>query len=245
MFDKSLYEILLESSFSFIYVVIALAIIYILKYSSNNYKKKTELKENILYLIKENKKLNEIQKKKLYKNLDQDQFLYKVVSILDNIKKKSIYNQPLVNDIDNAIFLILSNKHIFENFDIEENNNIEVYRYLNVIADFDSVYSYSTINDEEENIEKKDKDINKKNNSNNALPILRNASVNIYETEEHLKTWMDYNFDIFKLANITNCQPIFYLGKHIFDQYKFHKHFNIKLSMVESFLTKMENQYHM
>jgi len=62
MFDKSLYEILLESSFSFIYIVIILAVIYILKYSSNNYKKKTELKENILYLIKENKKLNEIQK---------------------------------------------------------------------------------------------------------------------------------------------------------------------------------------
>jgi len=56
---------------------------------------------------------------------------------------------------------------------------------------------------------------------------------------------MDYNFDIFKLANLTNSQPIFYLGKHIFDQHKFHKHFNIKLSTVESFLTKMENQYHM
>ncbi|ORX56099.1 HD-domain/PDEase-like protein [Piromyces finnis] len=56
---------------------------------------------------------------------------------------------------------------------------------------------------------------------------------------------MDFNFDIFKLSNITNCQPIFYLGKHIFDQHNFNKHFNIKLSTLESFLTTMENQYHM
>ncbi|ORX63436.1 hypothetical protein BCR32DRAFT_251583 [Anaeromyces robustus] len=128
MFNNKLYEILLESFFSLINIAIVLAIIYILKYSSNNYKKKTELKENILYLIKENKHLNEIQKKKLYKNLDQDQFLYKVVSILDNIKKKSIYNEQLVTDIDNAIFLILCNKYIFENFDIEEN----ILFYINI-----------------------------------------------------------------------------------------------------------------
>jgi len=124
-------------------------------------------------------------------------------------------------------------------------NNIEVYRYLNVITDFDSVYSYSTILDEE-SIEKKGKDSNKKQNNNNFdIPILRNASVNTYTIEEYLKTWMDYNFDLFKLANLTNYQPIFYLGKHIFEHYKFQKYFNIKLSTLESFLTKMENQYHM
>lgn len=231
--NKIFYEILLESSFSIIYVIIVLAIIYILKYSSNNFKKKTELKENILYLIKENKKLNEIQKKKLYKNLDQDHFLYKVVSILDNIKKKSIYNHQLVNDLDNTIFLMLSNKQIFENFDIEENNNLEVYRYLNVITDYDSVNSYSTLQDEEFD-EKNDGDIR---NSQ--------SSFNIYEIEEHLKTAMDWNFDVFKLSNISNCKPIYYLGKRIFEKHKFCKHFNIKQSTVEAFLTKMENQYHM
>ncbi len=61
-FDNKRYEIILESLFSLINIAIVLGIIYILKYSSNNYKKKTELKENILYLIKENKNLNEIQK---------------------------------------------------------------------------------------------------------------------------------------------------------------------------------------
>jgi len=246
MFNNKLYEILLESLFSLINIAIVLGIIYILKYSSNNYKKKTELKENILYLIKENKNLNEIQKKSLYKNLDQDQFLYKVISILDNIKKKSVYNEQLTTDIDNAIFLILSNKYIFENFDIEENNNIEVYRYLNVITDYDSVKSFSTIDNKEN--EKKDNNINENNykkTSSISLPIIRNNSVNIYEIEEHLNTMMDWNFDIFKLVNLSNCRPIFYLGKRIFEQNKFHKHFNINLSTLECFLTKMENQYHM
>jgi hypothetical protein len=245
IFSKRLHEILLESSFSFIYVVIILVIIYILKYSSNNYKKKTELKENILYLIKENKNLNEIQKEKLYKNLNQDQFLYKVVSVLDNIKKKNIYNHQLVNDIDKAIFIILSNKYIFDNFDIEENNNIEVYRYLNVITDFDSAYSFSTIKNDE-NEDNKNNIIKSSNeNSNLSLPIIKSISVNIYEIEEHIKTMMDWNFDIFKLSDLSNRQPIFYLGKQIFEKHNFLKHFNIKLSTLEAFLTKMENQYHM
>jgi len=39
----------MESSFTLIYIIIVLVITYIIKNRSNNYKKKTESKENILY----------------------------------------------------------------------------------------------------------------------------------------------------------------------------------------------------
>jgi len=180
-----------------------------------------------------------IQKKKIYQNLNQDQFIYKIFSIFDDIKRKGIYNRQLLNDTDSSFSKMFSNKYNFENFDIEKNNNIEVYRYLNVITDFESVYSFSTIKNGEN--DEKNKNINENNFS---LPKLRNTIIDLNQIKEHLKTMMDWNFDNFKLSDLSNYQPILYLGKEIFEQHNFQKHFNLKLSTIESFLTTMENQYH-
>jgi hypothetical protein len=227
----TLYGIFMESSFTLIYIIIVLVITYIIKNRSNNYKKKTESKENILY--------RENPKKKIYQNLNQDQFIYKIFSIFDDIKRKGIYNRQLLNDTDSSFSKMFSNKYNFENFDIEKNNNIEVYRYLNVITDFESVYSFSTIKNGEN--DEKNKNINENNFS---LPKLRNTIIDLNQIKEHLKTMMDWNFDNFKLSDLSNYQPILYLGKEIFEQHNFQKHFNLKLSTIESFLTTMENQYH-
>lgn len=48
------------------------------------------------------------------------------------------------------------------------------------------------------------------------------------------------NYQIYQIVN-----QFYILEKKIFEQKKFHKHFNINLSTLECFLTKMENQYHM
>ncbi|KAJ3065500.1 hypothetical protein HDU98_011135 [Podochytrium sp. JEL0797] len=55
--------------------------------------------------------------------------------------------------------------------------------------------------------------------------------------------FMDFEFDVFQLGELTNGQPLFYLSMHLLQYYGLIEHFNIDIDVAKEFFREVEHNY--
>ncbi|KAJ3025966.1 UNVERIFIED_CONTAM: hypothetical protein HDU68_006406 [Siphonaria sp. JEL0065] len=70
------------------------------------------------------------------------------------------------------------------------------------------------------------------------LSIQNQEEINIF-----LESSMDFEFDVFRLGELTNGQPLYYLSMHLLQYYGLIEHFNIDIEVAKAFFREVESNY--
>ncbi|KAJ3229324.1 High affinity cAMP-specific 3',5'-cyclic phosphodiesterase 7A [Chytriomyces hyalinus] len=68
--------------------------------------------------------------------------------------------------------------------------------------------------------------------------VQNNEEINLF-----LEGFMDYDFDVFRLGELTNGQPLYYLSMHLLQYYGLIEHFNIDIEVAKTFFREVEANY--
>ncbi|KAI9345013.1 hypothetical protein BDR26DRAFT_1005825 [Obelidium mucronatum] len=63
------------------------------------------------------------------------------------------------------------------------------------------------------------------------------------EINVFLESSMDFEFDVFRLGELTNGQPLYYLSMHLLQYYGLIEHFNIDIDVAKTFFREVESNY--
>ncbi|KAJ3416598.1 hypothetical protein HDV05_000880 [Chytridiales sp. JEL 0842] len=75
-------------------------------------------------------------------------------------------------------------------------------------------------------------------------PLLKSVSINMDEVEKMLETCMTPQFDVLRLAEITNGQPLYFLANHLLDHFGLLDFFGINPEIAQTYFARIEASYH-